>query len=170
MNTPWLTSAWRNSNSGLPCKGSRLSAEPVMKLSRARTLTSRSSSAAHRWEPMNPAPPETTALGRDALLAANAAIGETQVPHSCRLIDVAPIHDDRPTHQPVYARHVELPELIPFRDKGKRGDIFREAAAAVAYPCVEEAWPDSLVETHSLGHKLRVRANALADPRDLVDE
>ena len=68
---------------------------------------------------MNPAPPETTALGRDALLAANAAIGETQVPHSCRLIDVAPIHDDRPTHQPVYARHVELPELIPFRDKDK---------------------------------------------------
>src|SRR5437588_7944882 len=120
MNTPWLTSAWRNSNSGLPCKGSRLSAEPVMKLSRARTRMSRSSSAAHRWEPMNPAPPETTALGRAELLAANAAIGETQVLHDSRVIDVPTIHDHRPAHQLLQARHVELPELIPFCDHDQR--------------------------------------------------
>src|SRR5438128_12080486 len=88
-----------------------------MKLSRASTRTSRASSASHRCEPMKPAPPETTALG---LFAANAAICETQTSHQGRVIDVAPVDNDRTTHQLLDARHVELPELIPFRDQDQR--------------------------------------------------
>src|SRR5207302_3971611 len=88
-----------------------------MKLSRASTRRSRASNASHRCDPMNPAPPEMTALG---LFAANAAIRETQASHQCRVIDVAAVDDDRTAHELLDARHVELPELIPFRDQDQR--------------------------------------------------
>src|SRR6266571_8828515 len=117
MKTPWLTSAWRNSKSGLPCNGSRFCAEPVMKLSSASTRMPRSSNSWHRCEPMKPAPPETTALG---LFAANAAIGEAQYAHRFRVVDVSPIHDDRAAHELFDARHVELAELVPFGDQDDR--------------------------------------------------
>src|SRR5690242_16993425 len=124
MNTPWLTSAWRNSKSGLPCSAFRFWAEPVMKLSRASTRKPRSSSASQRCEPMKPAPPDTTARG---LFAANAAVDETQAAHHSRVVDVSSVHDDRSPHQLLHARHVELAELVPFRhqDKGVRtaGDL-----------------------------------------------
>src|SRR6266851_7455924 len=126
MKTPWLTSAWRNSKSGLPCSAFRFWGEPVMKLSRASTRIPRPSSASQRCEPMKPAPPDTTARG---LFAANAAVYETQVPHRGRVVDFSPVHDDRPSHQLLYPRHVELAELVPFRDEdqGVRagGDLVR---------------------------------------------
>src|SRR5438067_3587593 len=117
MKTPWLTSAWRNSKSGLPCRWRRLSGEPVMKLSSASTRTPRSRSAEHRCEPMNPAPPETTARG---LFAANAAIRETETPQQGGVVDVAPVDDDGPAHQLLHTCHVELPELVPFGDEHER--------------------------------------------------
>src|SRR5437899_8722143 len=103
MKTPSLTSACRNSKSGFVRSARRLSAEPVMKLSSARTCIPRSSSAPHRCEPMKPAPPETTALG---LLAANAAVGEAQVSHRHRVVDVPAVHHDRMPHQLLDPRHV----------------------------------------------------------------
>src|SRR5438132_4133733 len=88
-----------------------------MKLSRASTRVSRATSASHRCEPMKPAPPETTALG---LFAANAAIRETQASHEPRVVDVAAIDDDGVAHQLLDPRHVQLPELVPFRDEDER--------------------------------------------------
>src|SRR2546421_10949291 len=75
---------------------------------------------------MKPAPPETTALG---LFAANAAIRETQPDHGLGVINVATIDDYRPPHQMFDARHVELPELVPFCNQDNRvrtrGDLIR---------------------------------------------
>src|SRR5438309_6837207 len=88
-----------------------------MKLSRASTRTPLASNASHRCEPMKPAPPETTALG---LFAANAAIRETQASHEPRVVDVAAIDDDGIAHQLLDPRHVQLPELVPFRDEDER--------------------------------------------------
>ena len=52
----------------------------------------------------------------------------------------------------------------------QRGDVLREAAAAVADAGTEEALADALVEAHAAGDLLDVGADALADVRDLVDE
>src|SRR5260370_16373208 len=112
MKTPWLTSAWRNSKSGLPCSAFRFWGEPVMKLSRASTRIPRPSSASHRCEPMKPAPPDTTARG---LFAANAAVDETQVPHRGRVVDISPVDVDRPPHQLLHPVHVQLADPFPFR-------------------------------------------------------
>src|SRR6266550_9582975 len=117
MNTPWLTSAWRNSKSGLACSDTRFWCEPVMKLSSASTLMPRSSNSWHRCEPMKPAPPETTARG---LFAANAAIGEAEAAHRFRVVDVSSIDDDRAAHELLDSSHVELAELIPFGDQNDR--------------------------------------------------
>src|SRR5439155_9244268 len=94
-----------------------LTAYPLMKVSSASTRHPRSSRNSRRCEPMNPAPPETTALG---LLAANAAVGEAQAAHHGRIVDVAAIDDDRPPHELLDAGHVELAELVPFRDEDER--------------------------------------------------
>src|SRR5919109_426414 len=124
MKTPWLTSTWRNSKSGLARRWPRLSAEPVMRLSRASTRNPRASSASHRWEPMNPAPPETTAL---SLFAANAAVREAQLFHGRRIVDVPAVDDDGPAHELLDPGHIELPELVPFGDQDEgvraRGDL-----------------------------------------------
>src|SRR5690349_8440687 len=117
MKIPWLTSSCRNSKSGLPWRWRMFWAEPVMKLSSARTLTPRASRASQRWEPMNPAPPETTARGLCGLLAANAAIREAQAFHGRGVVDVAAVDDHRPAHELLDARHVELAELVPLRDQ-----------------------------------------------------
>src|SRR6266480_3500991 len=117
MKMPWLMSIWRNSKSGFACSVRRLSGEPVMKLSSASTRHPRSRSAWQRCEPMNPAPPETTARG---LFAANAAVGEAQASHRRRIVDVAAVDDDRAAHELLDARHVEVAELVPFRDQDER--------------------------------------------------
>src|SRR5947207_8750771 len=117
MKIPWLTSTWLSWKSGLSCRARTLSGEPVMKLSRARTLLPLARSASQRCEPMNPAPPEMTARG---LLPANAAVGEAQVSHGDRVVDVSAVHDDRMAHELLDARHVELAELIPLRDQHDR--------------------------------------------------
>src|SRR6266581_9233849 len=96
MKMPWLMSIWRNSKSGFDRSVFRLSAEPVMKLSSASTRQPRSSRASQRCEPMNPAPPETTARG---LFAANAAVGEAEAAHRFRVVDVSSIDDDRAAHE-----------------------------------------------------------------------
>src|SRR6266550_3067182 len=96
MKIPLLTSAWLSSKSGLSRSARRLSGEPVMKLSTARTLLPVARSSSQRCEPMNPAPPEMTARG---LLAANAAIDEAQVSHGDRVVDVPAVHHDRVPHE-----------------------------------------------------------------------
>src|SRR5206468_12744043 len=117
MKTPLLTSTWRSSKSGLSCSARRLSGEPVMKLSTARTLLPLARGASQRCDPMHPAPPEMTARG---LLAANAAVDEVQVSHGDRVVDVPAVHHDRVAHQLLDARHVELAELVPLRDQHDR--------------------------------------------------
>src|SRR5256885_14342272 len=117
MKMPWLMSIWRNSKSGFDRSAFRLSAEPVMKLSSASTRQPRSSRASQRCEPMNPAPPETTARG---LFAANAAVGEAKTSHHGRIVDVAAVDDHRPPHELPDAGHVELAELVPFRHQDER--------------------------------------------------
>src|SRR2546430_8407133 len=92
MSTGSLTLACLNSKSGLPESSRKLSREPVMKLSRARTFTPRSSSAWHRWEPMKPAAPETTARP-PKLVAADPPVGETEVAHGRGVVDVSTVDD-----------------------------------------------------------------------------
>src|SRR5436309_418607 len=105
-HTPGLTSSCLSSKSGLASLCFTFPGEPVMQLSSARTARRRSRSASHRCEPMNPAPPETTARGLGALLAANAAVGESQAFHRLRVVDVAPVDEHRPAHELPDARHV----------------------------------------------------------------
>src|ERR1700746_1132837 len=95
-----LTLVWRNSKSGLPSRCLRLVGDPVMKLSRASTRTPLPRSASQRWEPMKPAPPETTARGFALpLLAADTSIGEAELAHHRRHVDVAAVDDDRIAHR-----------------------------------------------------------------------
>src|SRR5207247_10394396 len=110
-----LTFWRRNSKSGLPSRCFRFAGEPVMKLSSVSTRMPRFSSASQRCDPMNPAPPETTARGLlpPALLAANAAVREAQAAHRGRDVDVAPVDHDRGAHRGLEAREVELAELVP---------------------------------------------------------
>src|SRR2546427_10966484 len=108
MKMPWLMSIRRNSKSGFERSAFRLSADPVMKVSSASTRQPRSSRDSQRRQPMNPAPPETTALG---LLAANAAVGEAQAAHHGRIVAVAAIDRDRSPHELLDAGHVWLAEL-----------------------------------------------------------
>src|SRR6266566_1556060 len=112
-----LTFDWRNSKSGLSLSVLTLSREPVMKLSSASTRIPRASSVSHRCEPMNPAPPETTAL---CLVAADTPVGETEVAHDLRVVDVAPVDDHGPAHRGLDAAEVESSKLIPLSDHDQR--------------------------------------------------
>src|SRR5260370_25676105 len=112
-----LTFDWRNSKSGLSVRVPTLARDPVMKLSSASTRMPRSSRASHRCDPMKPAPPETTAL---SLVAADTSIGETEVAHDLRVVDVAAVHDHGPTHGGLDAAEVEAAELVPFSDYDQR--------------------------------------------------
>src|SRR5207253_3043534 len=141
MNTPWLTSAWRNSKSGLPWSDTRFWCEPVMKLSSASTRIPRSSNSWHRCEPMKPAPPETTARG---LFAANAAIGEAEAAHRFRVVDVSSIDDDRAAHELLDASHVELAELIPLGDQHDRVRTRRNLVRTLEIFHLREEQPGSL--------------------------
>src|SRR3989475_7016052 len=97
----------------------RLSREPVMKLSSDSTRVPRASRASHRCEPMNPAPPETTARSL-WLVAAYASVGEAESAHVLRVIDVAPVDDHRTAHRRLDPAEVELAELVPFGDHNQR--------------------------------------------------
>src|SRR6266567_6931192 len=110
-----LTFAWRNSKSGFLARSRRWSREPVMKLSRLRTPKPRTSSASHRCEPMNPAPPDTTARGLE-LVAADAPVSETKAAHDHRVVDVAAVDNHRPPHRGLHASEVEVAELVPLGD------------------------------------------------------
>src|SRR5713101_7872449 len=93
-------SACRYSKSGSPSSARKFSREPVKRLSSASTRTPLSIKAAQRCEPMKPAPPETTARGfAGLLLAANSPICEPETAHHGRIVDVAPVDDDRPPHR-----------------------------------------------------------------------
>src|SRR5579864_1700373 len=116
MKIPWLTSICRNSKSGWPSNDRRFSRDPVMKLSSASTAMPRSRSASHRCEPMNPEPPETTALSFPELLAADPSIGETEASHDGGVVDVATVDHDRLAHRSFEAWQVEVAELVPFGD------------------------------------------------------
>src|SRR5260370_5588109 len=127
-----LTFDWRSSKSGLPVSVPTLPREPVMKLSSASTRMPRSSRASHRCDPMKPAPPETTARSWVVrLVAADTAIGETEIAHHLRVVDVAAVHDHGPAHRTFDAAEVEPPELVPLRDNnqrvGARGEVIRIA-------------------------------------------
>src|SRR3989475_11057621 len=97
----------------------RLSREPVMKLSSDSTRVPRASRASHRCEPMNPAPPETTARSL-LLVAAYTSVGEAESAHVLRVIDVAPVDDHRTAHRRLDPAEVELAELVPFGHHDQR--------------------------------------------------
>src|SRR5205823_11696820 len=104
-----LTFCLRNSKPGLPSSTLRLSAEPVMKLSSASTRVPRLSRASQRWEPMKPAPPETTARGDPlSLVAADTPVGETHLSHLGGNVDVATVDDHRCAHRGLDPDHVEV--------------------------------------------------------------
>src|SRR5579859_2924218 len=105
---PWFTSICLNSKSGWPSNDRRFSRDPVMKLSSASTRVPRSRRASHRCDPMNPAPPETTALGLLALLAADTPIREPEAAHDRRVVYVAAVDDNRLAHRGLEARQVEV--------------------------------------------------------------
>src|SRR6266567_5234065 len=123
-----LTFCRRSSKSGLPSRCFRFAGEPVMKLSSVSTRMPRFSSASQRCDPMNPAPPETTARGLPppALLAANAAVREAQAAHRGRDVDVAPVDHDRGAHRGLEPRQVELAELVPLGHHHERVGAGRE--------------------------------------------
>ena len=52
--------------------------------------------------------------------------------------------------------------ILAHLDDGQR--VFREAAAAVARPRLQEARPDSGVEADALGHLIDVRAGPSSEP------
>src|SRR5438552_4755392 len=90
---------------------------------------------------MNPAPPETTALG---LLPANAAIGESQVLHRGWVVDVAAIYDHRTAHQLFDASQVELPKLVPLCDQYERVGTCRDLVGVLPILDVGQEHPGSL--------------------------
>src|SRR5712691_7153748 len=123
-----LTFWRRNSKSGLPSRCFKFAGDPVMKLSSVNTRMPLFSSASQRCDPMNPAPPETTARGLPppALLAANAAVREAKAAHGGRDVDVAPIDHDRRAHRGLDTREVELAEFVPLRHHHDRVGARRE--------------------------------------------
>src|SRR5258708_18654058 len=110
---PWLTSACRNSKSGLLSSSRKFSREPVMKLSSATTRMPLPRSASHRWEPMKPAPPETIARG---LFASNSSIREPMAAHHGGVIDVSTLDHDRLPHRPLQWGPGEGAKLVPLGD------------------------------------------------------
>src|SRR2546423_5014780 len=102
-----------SSKQGCPSRCARFSAAPVTKLSSPTTWWPRSSRRSQRWDPMNPAAPETTAR---TLLTADPPIDEAQPPHRVRVVDVAAVHHHRAPHRPLQPAQVELPELVPLGD------------------------------------------------------
>src|SRR5215471_8552650 len=139
----WLTSCRSRRNRGCPSRWARFAAEPVTRLSMPTTSQPCSSMRSQRWDAMNPAPPEMTALVMCDLLgnrtlvrmsasrspgtahwsacavpasvAADAAVHEAQTAHLRRVVQVAAVHDDRPPHQALQLLHVQLLELVPLR-------------------------------------------------------
>jgi hypothetical protein len=49
------------------------------------------------------------------IAAPDAAVDETKLVHELRLVDVAPIQQNRQTHELAQAFQVELLELVPLR-------------------------------------------------------
>src|SRR5260370_3196607 len=86
-----------------------------MKLSSVNTRMPLFSSASERCDPMNPAPPETTARGLapPALLAANSAVREAQAAHRGRDEDVSSVDHDRRAPRGSDAPEVEVAEFAP---------------------------------------------------------
>src|SRR5579859_6061522 len=112
-----LTLCLRNSKPGRPSRTLRLSADPVMKLSSARTCVPRLSRASQRCDPMKPAPPETTARGVPlSLVAADTPVSEAHLSHLGGHINVAAVDHDRPAHRRFDPHHVKVPELVPLGD------------------------------------------------------
>src|SRR5205823_4889678 len=122
-STCLFTSWRRNSKERLSRRKSTLEAAPVIRLSSASTRQPFSKSAAQRWEPMNPAPPDTTARG---LIAAHPPVHKAQLAHLAGLVDVAAVDQHGPSHGALYARHVQLPELVPLRHQQERVGAARD--------------------------------------------
>src|SRR6185436_17689083 len=121
------------SKRGWCATGSRLSREPVMKLSTPTTSQSRASSDSHRWDPMNPAAPVTStrivalrlvpgdrSSGRQDGLAADRVVLEAQPAHPLGLPEVAAVEDHRTAQHAAQALEVEELELVPLRDERHR--------------------------------------------------
>src|SRR5437762_13335875 len=103
-----LTLAWRNSKPGRPSRVFTLVAAAVRRLSSASTRIPRLSRVSQRCEPMNPAPPETTARPAPSLVAADTSIREAQLPHGRRHVDVAAVDQHRGAHRRLEAGQVEV--------------------------------------------------------------
>src|SRR5712692_5955637 len=99
-----------------------------MKLSSASTRLPLASSASQMCEPMNPAPPDTTArglavlraAGGSRLVAADASIREAKAAHGRGVVDVAAVDDHRLPHRLLDTTEVEVAEFVPLRDQDQR--------------------------------------------------
>src|SRR2546430_4488562 len=102
---------------------SMLSVVPVERLSRQTTSWPRARRDSERWDPMKPAPPVTRMRmdprrrrsGRVDRLASDRVVLEPQSAHALRLVDVAPVEDERPPHARTEPLQVEELELVPLR-------------------------------------------------------
>src|ERR1700704_1863629 len=64
---------------------------------------------------------ETAALGRSQrLAAADGMVGETKAAHHGRIIEVAPVENDRRLEDLLQALEIRAAELLPLGDDGER--------------------------------------------------
>src|SRR5437867_1572017 len=119
----WVTSGRTNAKPGRRGGCSMSSTGPVMRLSMQTTSAPRPRRNSHRCEPMKPAPPVTRTRiesGRKDGPAADRVVLEAEPTHALGLPHVAPVEDDRPTHQGTHPFQVEELELVPLGHEGKR--------------------------------------------------
>src|SRR5690606_31297874 len=88
-DTSWRTNVKRSR----PKRCSMLSADPVIRLSTATTSSPASSSAWHRCEPRNPAPPVTTTRRPATSGATDALVHEPGAHPGGAVEQVAPVHE-----------------------------------------------------------------------------
>src|SRR5436190_23992147 len=128
---------WRTSlNPGRAWNGATLSGDPVTKLSIQTTSQPCPRRNSQRWEPMNPAPPVTSAriagVGGQDGLAADRVVLEAQAPHSLGLPQVAAVEDHRPAQDREEPLEVEELEFVPLGDEGDRVGVGRGGVRRVA--------------------------------------
>src|SRR5437762_3814397 len=122
-----------------PLISSRFSRWPVDRSSMTRTRAPFAANVAAMCDPINPAPPVTSAMPeRDIVLCAlflglcswlfalssNSYIRKTQFPHVGWVINISQIRDHWILHQVTDTSHIKRAKLVPFSNKYQRISVF----------------------------------------------
>src|SRR5262245_30854906 len=108
-----VTSCWTNENRGSARRWAMLAVDPVSRLSMQMTSWPWPSRNSERCEPMKPAPPVTrmrTGSARDHGAAPDGVVLEPEPAHPLRLVEVAPVDEERPPQHRPDPLHVEEAE------------------------------------------------------------